>query len=150
MKIADLLDAKAISVELTASSKMEVLAELVDILRRVKPDLDAKELLSVLIDREELGSTGIGEGVAIPHGKIKGLDRLLMAFGRKKEGVDFDAMDNRPAHLFFLLLAPESESTLHLKALARISKLLRKDDVRRQLYDATDSVTLLNILSQED
>lgn len=150
MKIADLLDAKAISAELTASSKVEVLAELVDILRRVKPDLDAKELLSVLIDREELGSTGIGEGVAIPHGKIKGLDRLLMAFGRKKEGVDFDAMDNRPAHLFFLLLAPESESTLHLKALARISKLLRKDDVRRQLYDATDSATLLDILSQED
>lgn len=150
MKIADLLDAKAISVELTASNKVEVLTELVDILRRVKPDLDAKELLSVLIDREELGSTGIGEGVAIPHGKIKGLDRLLMAFGRKKEGVDFDAMDNRPAHLFFLLLAPESESTLHLKALARISKLLRKDDVRRQLYDATDSATLLDILSQED
>ena len=150
MKIADLLDIKAISTELTSSNKVEVLAEMVDLLRRVQPDLDAAELLAVLIDREELGSTGIGDGVAIPHGKLKGLDRLLMAFGRKKDGIDFDSMDNRPAHLFFLLLAPESEATLHLKALARISKLLRKEDVRRQLLDAPDPAALLNILSQED
>jgi len=150
MKIADLLDIKAISTELTSSKKVEVLAEMVDLLRRVQPDLDAKELLAVLIDREELGSTGIGDGVAIPHGKLKGLERLLMAFGRKKAGVDFDSMDNRPAHLFFLLLAPENEATLHLKALARISKLLRKEDVRRQLLDAPDPAALLSILSQED
>jgi len=150
MKIADLLDIKSISTELTSSKKVAVLAEMVDLLRRVQPDLDAAELLTVLIDREELGSTGIGDGVAIPHGKLKGLDRLLMAFGRKKDGIDFDSMDNRPAHLFFLLLAPESEATLHLKALARISKLLRKEDVRRQLLDAPDPATLLSILSQED
>lgn len=150
MKIADLLDIRAISSELSSNKKVEVLAEMVDLLRRVQPDLDAAELLAVLIDREELGSTGIGDGVAIPHGKLRGLDRLLMAFGRKQDGIDFDSMDNRPAHLFFLLLAPESEATLHLKALARISKLLRKDDVRRQLLDAPDPATLLNILSQED
>jgi len=150
MKIADLLDIKAISAELSSSKKVEILAEMVDLLRRVQPDLDAAELLAVLIDREELGSTGIGDGVAIPHGKLKSLDRLLMAFGRKKDGVDFDSMDNRPAQLFFLLLAPESEATLHLKALARISKLLRKEDVRRQLLDAPDSASLLSILSQED
>jgi PTS system nitrogen regulatory IIA component len=150
MKIADLLDIRAISTELSSNNKVEVLAEMVDLLRRVQPDLDAAELLAVLIDREELGSTGIGDGVAIPHGKLKGLDRLLMAFGRKRDGIDFDSMDNRPAHLFFLLLAPESEATLHLKALARISKLLRKEDVRRQLLDAPDPATLLNILSQED
>ena len=150
MKIAELLDIKAISTELTSSKKVEVLAEMVDLLRRVQPDLDARELLAVLIEREELGSTGIGDGVAIPHGKLKGLDRLLMAFGRKKDGVDFDSMDNRPAHLFFLLLAPESEATLHLKALARISKLLRKEDIRRQLRDAPDPAALLRILSQED
>jgi PTS system nitrogen regulatory IIA component len=150
MKIADLLDIKAISTELTSRNKVEVLVEMIELLRRVQPDLDAEELLAVLIDREELGSTGIGDGIAIPHGKLKGLDRLLMAFGRKKDGIDFDSIDNRPAHLFFLLLAPESEATLHLKALARISKLLRKDDVRRQLLDAPDPATLLNILSQED
>lgn len=150
MKIAELLDIDAISAELTSHDKIEVLAELVDLLRRIQPDLDAAELLAVLIEREELGSTGIGDGIAIPHGKLKGLDRLLMAFGRKKAGIDFDAMDNRPAHLFFLLLAPESEATLHLKALARISKLLRKEDVRRQLLDAPDPATLLSILSQED
>lgn len=150
MKIVDLLDIKAISIELTSTTKVEVLAEMVDLLRQVQPDLDAAELLTVLIEREELGSTGIGDGIAIPHGKLKGLDRLLMAFGRKKDGVDFDAMDNRPAHLIFLLLAPESEATLHLKALARISKLLRKEEVRRQLLEAPDPQALLNILSQED
>jgi PTS system nitrogen regulatory IIA component len=150
MKIADLLDVKAISTELTSRNKVEVLIEMIELLRRVQPDLDAAELLAVLIDREELGSTGIGDGIAIPHGKLKGLDRLLMAFGRKKDGIDFDSIDNRPAHLFFLLLAPESEATLHLKALARISKLLRKDDVRRLLLDAPDPATLLSILSQED
>jgi PTS system nitrogen regulatory IIA component len=150
MKIADLLDVKAISTELTSRNKIEVLVEMIELLRRVQPDLDAEELLAVLIDREELGSTGIGDGIAIPHGKLKGLNRLLMAFGRKKDGIDFDSIDNRPAHLFFLLLAPESEATLHLKALARISKLLRKDDVRRQLLDAPDPATLLSILSQED
>jgi PTS system nitrogen regulatory IIA component len=150
MKIADLLDVKAISTELTSRNKVEVLIEMIELLRRVQPGLDAAELLAVLIDREELGSTGIGDGIAIPHGKLKGLDRLLMAFGRKKDGIDFDSIDNRPAHLFFLLLAPESEATLHLKALARISKLLRKDDVRRLLLDAPDPATLLSILSQED
>lgn len=150
MKIADLLDIKAISTGLTSTQKVDVLAELVDLLRRVEPNLDAEELLSVLIDREELGSTGIGDGIAIPHGKIKGLNRLLMAFGRQKAGIDFDSMDNRPAQLFFLLLAPENEATLHLKALAKISKLLRKEDVRRQLLDASDPMTLLKILSQED
>lgn len=150
MKITDLLDIKSISTELSSSKKNEVLAEMVDLLRRAQPDLDAKEMLAVLIDREELGSTGIGDGVAIPHGKLKGLDRLLMAFGRKQSGVDFDAMDNRPAHLFFLLMAPECEASLHLKALARISKLLRKEDVRRQLLNAPDPAALLNILSQED
>lgn len=150
MKIADLLDVKAISTELASNNKIEVLAEMVDLLRRVEPNLDAVELLAVLNDREELGSTGIGDGIAIPHGKLKGLDRLLMAFGRKNDGIDFDSMDNRPAQLFFLLLAPESEATLHLKALARISKLLRKKDVRQQLLDASDPVTLLRVLSQED
>lgn len=150
MKISDLLDIKAISTELASSDKTDLLAEMVDLLRRAEPDLDAAELLSVLIEREELGSTGIGDGVAIPHGKIKGLNRLHMAFGRKKQGIDFDAIDNRPAHLFLLLLAPESEATLHLKALARISKLLRKEEIRQQLLEAQDAMMLLNILSQED
>lgn len=150
MKIADLLDIKAISPALTAANKIEVLTEMVELLRQVQPNLDAEKLLTVLIEREELGSTGIGDGIAIPHGKLKGLDRLLMAFGRKVDGIDFDSMDNRPAQLFFLLLAPESEATQHLKALARISKLLRKGDVRQQLLNAPDPATLLNILSQED
>lgn len=150
MKIVDLLDITAIAPEMSARSKAQALEEMVDLLLRAHPQLVRSEVLSVLAEREELGSTGIGDGVAIPHGKLKGIDRLLMAFGRQRTGIDFDAIDGRPAFLFFLLLAPENEATLHLKALARISKILRKDDVRRRLLAAPDAAVLREIISQED
>lgn len=150
MKIVDLLDITAIAPEMAARSKAQALEEMVDLLLRAHPQLVRSEVLSVLAEREELGSTGIGDGVAIPHGKLKGLDHLLMAFGRQRAGIDFDAIDGRPAFLFFLLLAPENEATLHLKALARISKILRRDDVRRRLLDAPDAAVLREIIGQED
>lgn len=150
MKITDLLDVSAIAPNLGGRSKHEVLGELVDILRIVHPQLDRNEVLQTLLEREQLGSTGIGEGVAIPHGKLRGLDQLLIAFGRHRSGVDFDSMDGRPAHLFFLLLAPESEVTAHLKALARISKILRKDGVRQRLMEAPAAAGLLEIVAQEE
>lgn len=150
MKIVEMLDIKAISPEMTARNKVSALGELVDVLLKAHPQLHRSEVLSTLMEREELGSTGIGEGVAIPHGKLKGIDRLVMAFGRQRDGIDFDSMDGRPAFLFFLLLAPEHEATQHLKALARISKILRKDHVRRRLLDAPDSAAFLEIIRQED
>lgn len=150
MKITELLEISAIAPNLGGRRKVEVLGELVDTLRIVHPQLDREEVLQVLLEREQLGSTGIGEGVAIPHGKLRGIDRLLIAFGRHSGGVDFDSMDGRPAHLFFLLLAPESEVTAHLKALARISKMLRKDGVRQRLMAATDAAGLLEIVAQEE
>lgn len=150
MKISELLDIRSINPNLTGRGKVEILQALVSQLSQVCPRLDPDDAMRVLLDREELGSTGIGDGVAIPHGKVPGLDSLRIAFGRHAEGVDFDSMDGRPAHLFFLLLAPEHEVNQHLKALARISKLLRRDEIRRALLAATDAEALYSILTQDE
>jgi nitrogen PTS system EIIA component len=150
MKIVDLLDSLAIAPELGGTTKNEVLGELTDALLRVEKSLDRDEVVRVLRERERLGSTGIGEGVAIPHGKLKNLDRLLIAFGRSGNGVDFDSMDGKPAHLFFLLVAPEESVGVHLKTLARISKLLKNPLVRKRLLDAGDAADLHRIISEEE
>jgi len=133
-----------------ASGKSEALVELAETMTGLRPQLDRGELLQVLLERERLGSTGIGDGVAIPHGKLKDLDQLMICFGRHRQGVDFDAMDGRPTQLFFLLVAPEDAAGVHLKALARISKLLRSEEVRRRLLDAVDADTLYRIIVEED
>ncbi|MDY0269803.1 PTS sugar transporter subunit IIA [Trichloromonas sp.] len=150
MKIAELLNPKAIAGELRASGKGEALGELTDVLVSASDNLDAEEVLRVLHEREALGSTGIGEGVAIPHGKLARLDRLLLAFGRSRQGVDFDSMDGRQAHLFFLLVAPEESVGVHLKTLARISKLLKNPSVRRRLIEAPSEQLYDIIVEEED
>jgi len=150
MNISELLSTAAISADLKASSKNEALAELTDAILRVESSLDRDEVIAVLQERERLGSTGIGDGVAIPHGKLKNIDNLLISFGRSRGGIDFDSMDGRPAHLFFLLVAPEESVGVHLKTLARISKLLKNPDVRRKLQDADSSETIHHIIAQEE
>jgi len=150
MKIADLLNPAAIAADLKSTGKNEVLAELTDAIVGGTSSLDREEVIKVLQERELLGSTGIGEGVAIPHGKLKDIDQLLLSFGRSRSGVDFDSMDGKPAHLFFLLVAPEESVGVHLKTLARISKLLKNPAVRRRLIDATDSEDLYRIIVEEE
>jgi nitrogen PTS system EIIA component len=150
MKIVELLSTAAINADLKATSKNEALAELTDAILRVESSLDRDEIITVLQERERLGSTGIGDGVAIPHGKLKQIDRLLISFGRSRTGIDFDSMDGRPAHLFFLLVAPEESVGVHLKTLARISKLLKNPEVRRQLQAAETSEAIYRIISQEE
>lgn len=149
MKISDLLHPAAVAGELRSKGKNDVLAELTDALRQVENALDRGEVLKVLQERERLGSTGIGEGVAIPHGKLRSIDRLLVSFGRSREGVDFDSMDGKPAHLFFLLLAPEESVGVHLKMLARISKLLKSPGVRQRLQQAPKE-DLYRIIAEEE
>jgi PTS system nitrogen regulatory IIA component len=150
MKIADLLDPAAIADDLQAAGKNEVLAELTDAMMRVEKGLDRREVLHILQERERLGSTGIGEGVAIPHGKLKTIDHLLISFGRSRRGVDFDSMDGRPAHLFFLLVAPEASVGVHLKTLARISKLLKSTEVRQRLLEAPQAEAIYRIIAEEE
>ncbi|HBT82268.1 MAG: PTS fructose transporter subunit IIA [Desulfuromonadales bacterium GWD2_61_12] len=150
MKISDLLESAAIAPDLRSTGKLEILSELATTLVKVEPGLSREEILRVLLERERLGSTGIGDGVAIPHGKLKQLDRLLIAFGRHRQGVDFDSMDGKPTHLFFLLVAPEDSVGIHLKALARISKLLKSPGVRQRLVAAGGSDDILTIINEEE
>lgn len=150
MKISDLLEPAAIAPDLKSTGKLEILTELAATLVKVERGLGHDEILRVLLERERLGSTGIGDGVAIPHGKLKQLDRLLIAFGRHRQGVDFDSMDGKPAHLFFLLVAPEESVGIHLKALARISKLLKSPGVRQRLVAAGGAEDILAIITEEE
>jgi PTS system nitrogen regulatory IIA component len=108
MKILDILSKDCIIPELRSSTKKEVLEELTGALLNCKANLNKEALVEVLLERERLGSTGIGDGIAIPHGKIKDLDELILSFGRSTQGIEFDSMDGRPTHLFFLLIAPEN------------------------------------------
>ena len=150
MKISELLDPAAIVVDLKGAGKKDVLAELTDALLEVDKSLDRDDVLRVLMERERLGSTGIGDGVAIPHGKLKQLDQLRISFGLSKSGVDFDSMDGKPAQLFFLLVAPEESVGVHLKTLARISKLLKSPTVRERLQTADTSDEIHRIIEEEE
>jgi PTS system nitrogen regulatory IIA component len=150
MKISDILSAALVVPDLQQTAKTEVLAELVSHLAAVVEGIDAAELLAVLLEREQLGSTGIGDGVAIPHGKLKELKKLLAVFGKSARGVEFNAMDGRPVHLFFLLVAPENSAGVHLKALARLSRLLKSNGFRQKLMDAADAQSLYRVIVEED
>lgn len=150
VKIAELLDPAAIVAELKGIGKHEVLTELADALIATNPELQRDEVIRVLLERERLGSTGIGDGIAIPHGKLKNLEHQLIAFGLSRKGIDFDAMDGKPARLFFLLIAPEEAVGIHLKTLARISKLLKAPQVRERLQDAVDRQQIHRIIAEEE
>lgn len=150
VKIAELLDPAAIVAELKGTGKNDVLAELAEALIAANPALRRDEVIRVLLERERLGSTGIGDGIAIPHGKLKNLEKQLIAFGLSRKGVDFDAMDGKPAKLFFLLIAPEEAVGIHLKTLARISKLLKTSQARERLQTATDRQQIHRIIAEEE
>ena len=136
MQITDMFRKQYIIEDLKAKSKRAVLAELSEIFTRDHSGIQNEAMVDVLLDREKLGSTGIGDGIAIPHGKLKGLDSLVISFGRSREGIDFDAIDGKPVHIFFLLMAPESSTGQHLKALAKISRMLKDQDFRSVLMSA--------------
>ena len=107
-------------------------------------------MVKVLLERERLGSTGIGGGIGIPHGKLKNLESLLLGFGLSRQGVNFDSMDGRPTHIFFLLLTPEDSAGIHLKLLARISRLLKNDDFKGRLMQSQTSEDIVAAISEED
>ena len=150
MKITDILDESSIIQDLRSTSKKGILEELSSVLveRGKLPDRD--KVVEVLLEREKLGSTGIGDGIAIPHGKMKGIKELVTSFGRSITGVDFESIDNKPTHLFFLLVAPENSAGIHLKALARISRLLKDSSFRNRLMEARDRQDLFRIIAEED
>ena len=150
MKIMDILVRDAVVLDLAATAKDDVLSEMAHALARAESGLDGDALLGVLRDREALQSTGIGEGVAIPHGKLTGLHRLIASFARSGDGVDFDSIDGQPTHLFFLLVVPEHSGGQHLKALARISRFFRDAAFRSRLHEAETLEDVYRAIEEED
>jgi nitrogen PTS system EIIA component len=150
MKLLDILPKESIISELRGRSKRDVLEELTDALLRHKPQLDRAQVVEVLLERERLGSTGIGDGIAIPHGKIKDLDQLALSFGRSTTGVDFESMDGKPAHFFFLLVAPENCAGIHLRALAKIARFLKNSTIRKRLGAVQTQDEVAAILQEDE
>ena len=150
MKIMDILLKDAVILDVESTGKSEVLTELSQCAAGAEPSLDADRLLQVLLDRENLQSTGIGDGVAIPHGKMPGLSRLVASFARSRAGVDFESIDGQPTHLFFLLVVPEHSGGQHLKALARISRFLRDASFREKLIAAESLDEIFSTIEEED
>ena len=150
MKIKQILAKEAVISSLNAATKEDLLFEMATILSRFIPDSTSNELLKILTEREKLGSTGIGNGVAIPHGKVPQLTQIVAAFGRSMAGIPFDSQDSKPAYLFFVLLAPENAASLHLKALARLSRLLKDVHFRNKLLEAQDDQQLYQYIIEED
>ena len=152
MQIMEFLSKKAILADIRATKKEEVIKELVDALVAAG-EIEKRcrnKLIDALMTRESLGSTAIGQGIAIPHAKSDCVDKLIAAFGLSKKGVDFDSLDGEPANIFFLLVAPQDSAGPHLKALARISRLLKDKYFRDSLRACTDDKSILKIIAGED
>jgi len=150
MKIVDILHADCIIPELHSQNKEEVLEELTTALLKYKGNLNKEALVEVLLERERLGSTGIGDGIAIPFGKIRDLDELILLFGRSARGVEFDSMDGQPTHLFFLLMAPENSTGIHLRALAKITRLLTSAHFSQRLMESGTREEIFRVIQEED
>lgn len=150
MLLTDLLTPERVKIPLVERTKDALLRELVELVGNSDGSLDVEELLRAVREREQVLSTGIGNGVAIPHGKSPAVDRLLLAAGVVPDAVDFEALDGKPVALFFLLLGPESAAGEHVKALSRISRLLRRDSIRNRLASAADPAEFYEILTEAE
>jgi len=150
MKVTDFLNEKAISANLKAQDKEGLIRELVELLYKAGAIKDKDELVNALLAREALGSTGIGQGIGIPHGKSNKVKQLVAAFGLSRKGVNFDSLDGEPVYIFFLLVAPEESAGPHLKALARISRFLKDKYFRDLLKGAKDEKEIIKIIKEED
>jgi PTS system nitrogen regulatory IIA component len=149
MKIVEFLRPDAVIANLSGQTGPAALQELCRPLAATQK-VDAARLVDTLLDREKLGSTGIGEGVAIPHGKVAGLPGLMASFGRAVQGIDFRAIDGRPTHLFFALFAPENSAGAHLKALARISRIFKNASFRDAIMKAQTADEIYRLIEAED
>ncbi len=150
MRIKDFLVAKAVSLDLKATNKEGVIKELLRLLVKAGVIRNEDKLFKVLMNREALGSTGIGQGIGIPHGKSDSVNKLIGAFGISKAGVDFDSLDGEPVHIFFLLIAPQDSAGPHLKALAKISRLLKDKFFRDRLMKAKSPKEAIDIMNKEE
>ncbi len=152
MKLGEIIPEGAILDDMKSTQKEDVIKEMVQALVKAGRVEEAafKKVIKALMDREELGSTGIGAGVAVPHAKPDSITNLVGAFGRSKKGINFEALDGEPVHVFFLLLSSRSESGAHLEALAYISRLVRNERFVKFLRDAKDEASLRDLINEAD
>ena len=152
MQVMEFLSKKAIITDIKSTKKEDVIKELVDVIVSAGEiqKRDRNKIINALMERESLGSTAIGQGIAIPHAKADYVDKLVAAFGLSKKGVDFDSLDGESAYIFFLLLAPQDSAGPHLKALARISRLLKDKYFRDTLRACEDDKSVIKVITQED
>ncbi len=150
MKIVDLIKRDMVVPALKGIDKKAILEELAEYMAGHHTRIDRAMLAKVLIEREALASTAIGEGVAIPHGKLSSVGEIVACLGRATDGVEFDSMDGHPTYLFFVLVAPESSTGAHLKALARISRVFKDPEFRRRLLAAPDAEAMYSVVADED
>jgi len=150
MQIMDFLSPDAIKMSLESKTKKDVIKELVELLVATGKVKDKKKMTHILIEREELGSTGIGQGIAIPHGKSDAVNELTAAFGLSTEGIAFDSLDGEPVNIFFLLVAPEGAAGAHLKVLARISSLLKDKYFRKSLISSKTPADVIKVIQEEE
>ena len=143
MRLGEILAESTVICEIKGSTKKEIVTNLASQLKAAGLIHDVDPVVDIVMERELLGSTGIGEGVAIPHGKLGGSAQVMCVFARSRTGVDFDAVDGGKVHLFFLVLAPEDAASLHLTALSRISRILRDPSFRKKLLEMPDDAHLL-------
>ncbi|HSE83745.1 MAG TPA: PTS sugar transporter subunit IIA [Thermodesulfobacteriota bacterium] len=150
MKLVDALKKESIIPNLTSRNKVELIRELSERVTSVYPNMNTERVFNVLMEREKLCSTAVDEGVAIPHGKLSGISNVIAAFGRSKEGIDFDSLDGNPTHLFILLLAPENSAGMHIKLLAKISRVFKIRSFRSLLMEAKSRDEIYEIIAEED
>ena len=150
MTLLDILSSRSVLVGLQGETKEEIIEELVDSLESGAVVTDREKVLQAVVEREKIMSTGIGDGIAIPHGKSDAVTRLAAALGIHKRGVDFEALDGEPAYVFFLLVSPANVSGPHIKALARISRLLKNDDFKKRLISAADAPEIMRLIEAEE
>ena len=150
MALIDLISKNVVRTPLESKAKYEIVRELVELLRDAEGILDFEEVLRAVVSREEKGSTGLENGVAVPHAKTEAVDRLILAVGVSPDGVDFGALDGEPSHLFFLLLAPSDQSAPHIEALAEIARITRSRAFCRAIMSACSADAVVNLFSVEE
>jgi PTS system nitrogen regulatory IIA component len=149
MEILDLLKKETISIDLKSKNKRSVLNELVAPIADIYK-IQQDKIVKVLLEREKLGSTGIGDGIGIPHGRLQDIDSFILGFGISKQGVDFDSMDGKPAYIFFLLITPLNSTGTHLRLLSKISKIMKNEIFREKLINARNSDEILSLIQKEN
>lgn len=150
VNLLDFLLEDSILIEMRSQNKKEALEELVALLTDAHKIKKPESILNALLEREELGSTGIGQGIAIPHGKSESVGQVVAALGISKKGIDFDALDGEPVYLFFMLVAPSNSSGVHLKVLAKISRLLKDKFFRQALREAKSPAEIIKLIKEEN